>query len=167
MIHRSIVSCIGAIPLAYLHKLFPRDNLEVLAKLEFLNPGGSVKDRPARFILEEGLRTGTIRSTAHLIESTSGNLGIARASGLALTCVVDPRTTASNLCLLKEPGARVELVHAPDDQGGYLKTRTRRVQQLQQSIPNGYWINQYANQLNWNAHYYGTAAEIAGPGGAT
>jgi cysteine synthase A len=57
-------------------------------------------------------------------------------------------------------GAQVELVDEPDDQGGYLKSRIRRVQELLQLLPNSLWVNQYANQLNWQAHYYGTGGEI-------
>lgn len=167
MIHESIASCIGQTPLVYLRRLFPYHDrgISVIAKLEFLNPGGSVKDRPARFIIERGLRDKTITPQTHLIESTSGNLGIAlamvaRVYGLQFTCVVDPKTSQVNLHILDQLGAHIDMVHAPDDQGGYLKTRIRRVQELLGIIPHGYWINQYANQLNWQAHYYGTGNEM-------
>ncbi|MBV9791504.1 MAG: pyridoxal-phosphate dependent enzyme, partial [Chloroflexi bacterium] len=73
MVHESVVSCIGKTPLVYLRRLFAQPGLEVLAKLELLNPGGSAKDRPARFIIEQGLLDGTITAHTHLIESTSGN----------------------------------------------------------------------------------------------
>lgn len=74
MVHESVVSCIGNTPLVRLSRLFPQSGIEVIAKLELFNPGGSVKDRPARYIVEQGLRDGSIRPGAHLIESTSGNL---------------------------------------------------------------------------------------------
>src|ERR1019366_1924437 len=165
MIHNSITHCVGATPLVYLNRLFPQPELSVIAKLEFLNPGGSIKDRPARFIIESGLRNKTITSSTHIIESTSGNLGIAlamvaRSYGLNLTCVVDPKISPTNLKILRLMGSNVEMVQTKDDQGGYLKTRIARVQQLLHHLPNGYWINQYANQLNWQAHYYGTGEEI-------
>lgn len=164
-VQHSVVDCVGRTPLVSLKRLFPSKGLDVIAKMEFMNPGGSMKDRPARFIIEQGLRDGSIQPGTHLIESTSGNLGVAiamvaRVYGLTFTCVVDPKTTKTNLKILKQLGAQVEMVTEPDDQGGYLKTRIRRVQELVRQIPNGFWINQYANQLNWQAHFYGTGSEI-------
>lgn len=165
MIHESILSCIGNTPLVKLRRLFPLENIEVIAKLEFFNPGGSVKDRPARFIVEEGLRSGSITKKTHLIESSSGNLGIALAmvaqvNDLSFTCVVDPKISPINLQILQLFGATIEMVRDPDDQGGYLKSRIKRVQELVRQIPGGIWINQYANQLNWQSHYHGTGYEI-------
>lgn len=165
MIHDSILSCIESTPLVSLHRLFPDPNLHILAKLEFLNPGGSVKDRPARFIVERGLQDGTITPYTHLIESTSGNLGIALAMvakvhSLAFTCVVDPKISPTNLQILRQLGANIKMVHEKDEYGGYLQTRIRCVHELLQMIPHSYWINQYANDLNWQAHYYSTGSEI-------
>ncbi len=165
MIYESIAECIGWTPVVRLKRLFPQPHLDVLAKLEFLNPGGSVKDRPAKFIIEQGLQDGSITAETHLIESSSGNLGIALAMvasihKLAFTCVIDPKISPTNLRILRQLGARIEIVQEPDDQGGYLKTRIQRVHQLLASIPQSQWINQYANQLNWQAHYYGTAHEL-------
>ncbi|MDZ8091522.1 MAG: 2,3-diaminopropionate biosynthesis protein SbnA [Nostoc sp. DedQUE05] len=165
MIHESVISCVGQTPLVFLRRLFPYQGLDIIAKLEFLNPGGSVKDRPARFIIEQGLQDGTITQKTHLIESTSGNLGIAlamvaRVHKLAFTCVVDPKISPVNLQILKLLEANIEMVSEPDEQGGYLKSRIQRVHELLQSIPQSQWINQYANQLNWKAHYYNTGSEI-------
>jgi 2,3-diaminopropionate biosynthesis protein SbnA len=165
MVYDSVVNCIGRTPLVSLRRLFPQANLDVIAKLEFLNPGGSVKDRPARFIIEQGLYDGTICRNTHLIESTSGNLGIAlamvaRVYQLPFTAVVDPKISATNLRLLTLFGAQIEMVHTQDDQGGYLKTRIERVKQLVQSLPQSLWINQYANALNWQAHYESSGSEI-------
>jgi N-(2-amino-2-carboxyethyl)-L-glutamate synthase len=165
MIHESVASCIGQTPLVFLRRLFPHQGLDIIAKLEFLNPGGSVKDRPARFIIEQGLQDGSISEKTHLIESTSGNLGIAlamvaRIHKLDFTCVVDPKISATNLQMLQLLGANIEMVRIPDNQGGYLQSRIRRVHELLQTIPQGHWVNQYANELNWKAHYYGTGSEI-------
>lgn len=165
MIHESVVSCVGQTPLVRLSRLFPQPGLDIIAKLEFLNPGGSVKDRPARFIVEKGLQDGTINSQTHLIESTSGNLGIAlamiaRVYKLQFTCVVDPKISPTNLQILRQLGANIDMVKEPDDQGGYLKTRIARVQELVKIIPDSLWINQYANHLNWQAHYNGIGGEI-------
>lgn len=166
MVHDSVASCIGKTPLVHLRRLFPPERgLSVIAKLELLNPGGSVKDRPARFIVEQGLKDGTIHKGTHLVESTSGNLGIAlamvaRVHGLTFTSVVDPKISQTNLRILKSFGARIDMVSEPDDQGGYLKTRIRRVQELLETVPGSMWINQYANQLNWQAHFHGAGSEI-------
>lgn len=166
MVHESVVSCIGNTPLVRLSRLFPQPGIEVIAKLELFNPGGSVKDRPARYIVEQGLRDGSIRPGAHLIESTSGNLGIALAMiakihGLGFTCVVDPKISPTNLRIIQLLGAHIEMVHEADDQGGYLNNRIKRVKTLLDEIPNSVWINQYANERNWQAHYQGEGEEIA------
>jgi N-(2-amino-2-carboxyethyl)-L-glutamate synthase len=166
MIYDSVVACIGGTPLVSLKRLFSRSDLHIMAKLEFLNPGGSVKDRSARFIIEKGLQNGTITPSTHLIESTSGNLGIALAMmakvyALAITCVIDPNISPTNLQILRQFNANIIMVHEQDDGGGYLHTRIRCVHNLLQTIPNSYWVNQYANDLNWQAHYYGTGSEIA------
>ncbi|MBW3574579.1 MAG: 2,3-diaminopropionate biosynthesis protein SbnA [Actinobacteria bacterium] len=165
MVHDSVLSCIGTTPLVRLGRLFPSSGHPVIAKLELLNPGGSVKDRPAHFIVEQGLRSGALTHRSHLVESTSGNLGIAlamaaRVHGLPFTCVVDPNIAPANLRLLECLGARVEMVLEQDECGGYLGTRVRRVQELLHSLPDAVWINQYANARNWRAHYHLTAREI-------
>jgi N-(2-amino-2-carboxyethyl)-L-glutamate synthase len=165
MIHDSVLGCIGDTPVVRLARLFPDPGVQVLAKLEFLNPGGSVKDRPALHIITEGLRDGTIKPDSHLVESTSGNFGIAlamvcRVHGLCLTVVVDPDITPANLALLQRLATRVEMVPVPDHPGaGYLGQRLRRVRELLEETPHAVWINQYANELNWRAHER-TGAEI-------
>ncbi|WP_199616047.1 2,3-diaminopropionate biosynthesis protein SbnA [Paenibacillus alkalitolerans] len=161
----SIVDCVGQTPLVRLNRLFANSGISVLAKLEMMNPGGSMKDRPARYIIEHGLRSGVINADTHLIESTSGNLGIglammAKTYGLQFTCVVDPKITKTNLEIIKQFGANIDMVTEPDEQGGYLKTRINRVQELLKTTPNAHWINQYGNELNWKAHYYGAGSEI-------
>lgn len=85
---------------------------------------------------------------------------VAKIHRLKFTCVVDPYITSTNLKILKQLGAEVEMVQQPDDQGGYLKTRISKVQELIKNTPDGFWLNQYANELNWQAHYYGTGTEI-------
>jgi cysteine synthase A len=164
-ISNSIKDCIGNTPIVRLEKLFPQTHVDVLAKLEFMNPGGSMKDRPARYLIEQGMKDGVINSETHLIESSSGNLGIALAMmaqiyQLPFTCVVDPKISKTNLKIIKTLGANVVMVDQKDDQGGYLKTRIAKVKELTTKIPNSYWINQYANENNWKAHYYGIGTEI-------
>lgn len=165
-VYDSVLACVGNTPLMTLNRLFPQPGVEVIAKLELMNPGGSMKDRPARYIVEGGLADGSIPHGAHLVESSSGNFGIAlaiaaRLHGLEFTCVVDPKTTPANIAILRHLGAGVDIVREPDDRGGYLQTRIDRVQELLHEIPGAIWVNQYANSRNWQAYYHGTGAELA------
>lgn len=165
MLRQSVIECIGNTPLVSLNRLFPPKEVQVFAKLEYMNPGGSMKDRPARFIIEQGLKAGTITPDTHIVESTSGNLGIAlamvaRVYNLQLTCVVDPKISPANLNILKQFGANVVMVTEKDEHGGYLKTRIQKVKEIIQENPKTLWINQYANENNWRAHYYGAGSEL-------
>jgi cysteine synthase A len=165
MVCNSIIESIGNTPLVQLRRLFGRADAEVFAKLELLNPAGSVKDRPARYIVEKGLADGTISPHSHIIESSSGNLAIALAmicglKGLRFTAVVDPKISPTNLKILRCYGAGIEQVTEQDSQGGYLETRIARVRQMLRDARDAVWINQYANPLNWESHFYGEAGEI-------
>jgi cysteine synthase A len=165
MLYSSVLACVGRTPLAVLGRQFPPPGPTVIAKLELLNPSGSMKDRSAAYIVERGIADGSITPASHLIESSSGNFGIALASaarvhGLAFTCVVDPKTTPANLRILRRLGARVELVAESDEHGCHLDARIDRVAQLCRELPGAVWINQYANERSWQAHYHGTAGEI-------
>ncbi|WP_285658856.1 2,3-diaminopropionate biosynthesis protein SbnA [Actinomycetospora sp. NBRC 106375] len=157
---------VGATPLVELGRMFPRPGVQVLAKLELMNPGGSMKDRSARFIVDRGLADGSIPPSSHLVESSSGNFGVAvataaRLHGLGFTCVVDPHASPANVAIMRGLGAQVEIVDEPDLAGGYLHTRLARVHEVLATTPDTVWINQYANDGNWLAHYHGTGAELA------
>jgi len=165
MLYSSVVACVGRTPLVVLGRQFPPPGPTVIAKLELMNPSGSMKDRSAAYIIERGIADGTITAASHLIESSSGNFGIAlaaaaRVHGLEFTCVVDPKTTPANLQILQRLGARVELVTDPDDHGCHLDARLARVARLCREQPGSIWINQYANERAWQAHYHGTGGEI-------
>ncbi|MDQ1567419.1 MAG: N-(2-amino-2-carboxyethyl)-L-glutamate synthase [Actinomycetota bacterium] len=165
MLYTSVTACVGRTPLVQLGRQFPPPGPTVIAKLELMNPSGSMKDRSAAYIVERGLADGTITAGTHLIESSSGNFGIALATAarvhdLDFTCVVDPKTTRANLRILQHLGATVELVTEPDPHGCFLDCRLRRVAALCREVPGALWINQYANERNWQAHYHGTAGEI-------
>lgn len=164
MIHESVVDAIGHTPLVRLSRCFPQPHLEVLAKLEMLNPCGSMKDRPARRIVEHGLATGALLPGMRLVESTSGNLGVAlaavaRVHGLRFTAVVDPNTTAANLGLLAVHGAEIDMVTELDSAGGYLHTRIERARELA-AEPDTMWVNQYANAHNPAAYRDTLAVEL-------
>ncbi|TQR41827.1 2,3-diaminopropionate biosynthesis protein SbnA [Paenibacillus popilliae] len=160
-----MLDSVGNTPLVRLNSLFNDRKISLYAKLELMNPGGSMKDRPAKYIIEKGLSDGTINKNTHLIESSSGNLGIGLAMmskiyGLKFTCVVDPKITKTNKNILTRLGANLDMVTEKDIHGGYLNSRINRVKELTKELPDAYWINQYANPLNWLAHYHGTGDEI-------
>ncbi|MFC5474557.1 2,3-diaminopropionate biosynthesis protein SbnA [Paraherbaspirillum soli] len=165
MVHHNILDSIGETPIVRLSRLFNDPRCEVLAKLELANPGGSVKDRPARYIVERGLADGSIPAHAHIVESSSGNLAIAlamvcRIHGLSFTAVVDPKISPTNLNIIRCYGGQVDIVTEKDSQGGYLETRIKRVKHLLHELPGSVWINQYANERNWQSHYHGEGEEI-------
>lgn len=153
-----LLGAIGHTPLVELKNIFRDSHFRLYGKLEGLNPGGSMKDRPARAIIEQGIRAGRINSRTVIVESSSGNMGIGLAQVCAVyrlrfVCVVDPKTTAQNVNLLKVYGAEVDLVSQPDPQTGeYLQARINRVKSLLSQIPNSFWPDQYSNPHNPLAH---------------
>jgi cysteine synthase A len=157
---QGILSTIGNTPLVELVNIFSPLHFRLFVKLESLNPGGSMKDRPAINIIREGLRSGAIRPDSVIIESSSGNMGIGLAQacsyyGLRFVCVVDAKTTLQNRLLLQAYGAEVDLVEKPDPETGeYLQARLNRVNELLASHENAFWTNQYANPHNSDAHHH-------------
>lgn len=154
-----VLSAIGNTPLVRLNRVIADINFQLYAKLECLNPGGSVKDRPALSILKHAVDSGVLKPGTVVIESSSGNMGIGLAQaclrfGLRFICVVDSKTTQQNIRLLKAYGAEVELVKDPDPATGeYLQARLNRVQDLLDSNQSSFWPNQYANLHNSYAHH--------------
>jgi len=149
-----------------LNQFSKNSHFRLFAKLEAFNPGGSIKDRPALKIIETALGRGDIAPGGTIIESSSGNMGIGLAQacryyGMRLVCVVDTKTTAQNISILKAYGAEINLVSNPDPATGeFLQARINRVQSLLQSIPNSFWPDQYSNIQNAIAHEQ-TMHEIA------
>jgi|SRR5581483_11412200 len=154
-----IVSTIGDTPLVALNRVFPGSPLRIFAKLEGFNPSGSIKVRAAYRILRHALDTGALFPGATVIESSSGNMGIALAQlctyfGLRFVCVIDTRTTAENIAILHAYGAEVEMVSEPDPATGELvQARIDRVQSLLRSTPSSFWPDQYSNVYNAVAHH--------------
>lgn len=134
-------------------------------KLEGANPSGSVKDRTAVALIEDLERRGLLRSGSIIVESTSGNLGvalatIARRRGYRFHAVVDPKLTPENHARLVALGAQVERVTRPDGSGGYLLSRLGRVRELCASSDAFVWPDQYTNPANPRAHEHGTGPEL-------
>jgi 2,3-diaminopropionate biosynthesis protein SbnA len=134
-------------------------------KLEGANPCGSLKDRTAASLVDDLERRDALGPGSIIIESTSGNLGIALAAiarrrGHRFVAVVDPKTTGENLARLRALGATVALVETPDAAGCYLAARLERVHALRASSSSFVWPDQYANPAAPRAHEEGTGPEV-------
>jgi N-(2-amino-2-carboxyethyl)-L-glutamate synthase len=134
-------------------------------KLESYNPGGSIKYRTAQGLVADLQRAGRLRPGVTLIESTSGNLGVALAllSGeydYRFTAVTDPKTDPTVLDRIRSLGAQVISVTEPDKAGGYLLTRLAAVRDFLAAQPDAIWPNQYENPSNPTVHYRQTAPEM-------
>jgi len=165
MIYKDLFEVIGGTPLLRLAALSRASGSEVYAKLEGQNPTGSVKDRAATYILESALRLGLIDHSTLVIESTSGNFGVALANacrhyGIQCICICDANVTPMHRFLIEKLGADVEVISETDEAGGYLNSRLQRVRELLDRYPRSFWTNQYANRNNWMAHFLGTGREI-------
>lgn len=166
LVSRGILGCIGGTPLAELDGLLRDIPARVYAKLELANPGGSIKDRTALNMLLHKIQSGElVPHKSVVIESSSGNLAIGLAQicryyGLRFICVVDAKTTAQNLAILRAYQAEIEVIVKPDPRTGeFLPARIQRVKELLATESHAYWPNQYANPLNPLAHH-GTMREI-------
>ena len=142
------------------------DEIDLYSKLEFYNGIGSIKDRPALWILKGAIQRGEIVPGATVVESSSGNFACALASfchvlRLDFIPVIDPVISPVYESYLQAHCKRVVKVTERDETGsGYLRTRLRMVHSLLQEIPGSYWTNQYENQDGMRAHYHLTAGEI-------
>lgn len=160
-----LLETIGNTPLIELRNTTASTEGRLLFKYERGNPGGSIKDRPALFIVTEAEKRGLLKPGGTIIESSSGNFGISlamigAAKGYRVIILVDPKNTATNLALLKCFGAEVVIVTEQDDSGSYHKTRISLANKLADEIPDAFRPDQCFNLLNSTAHYQGTAREI-------
>jgi 2,3-diaminopropionate biosynthesis protein SbnA len=133
-------------------------------KLESHNPAGSIKDRTAYALVRSLESAGRIGHGCRLVESTSGNLGVAlalisKARGYSFTAVVDPKVDPVVVDRMRSLGAELVPVSEPDPTGGYLLTRLAQVQQLV-AEHRMVWPNQYENPANPAIHYHDTAPEL-------
>jgi len=158
-----VIGNIGNTPLLRLAKVaadFP--GIEIYAKAEYFNPGGSVKDRPALNIILEGERTGALTHGKTLIDATSGNTGIAyamiaAARGYKVKLCLPLNASIERKRILKAYGAELVLTSADEGSDGAI----RKVRELYKSDPDRYfYADQYNNDANWRAHYETTGPEI-------
>lgn len=158
----SILDAIGNTPVVEIKRLNPNPKVKILAKLEYFNPGGSVKDRPALYMIEAAEKSGELTPAKTVIEATSGNTGI----GLALVCAVkgykllltmSEAVSVERRKILKARGAEIHLTPGHLGTDGAIEEAYR----LARENPDVYFIaDQFNNAANWKSHYYGTAEEI-------
>lgn len=134
-------------------------------KCEGFNFGGSIKMKVAAAMLAAAEQSGAIGEGSQLIESSSGNLGVAlsvlaASKGIPFTCVTDQRCNSHHASGMRALGTQVIVVDEPDPEGGYLKARLDLVRRLCESDQSYVWLDQYNNQANWLAHYRSTAQVI-------
>lgn len=152
---------VGNTPLMALH----HPDIRLFAKLEFMNPVGSIKDRPALHILRKAIERGEVDRRTLVVESSSGNFASALASycrylGISFTPVIDPNITRGYEAFLRLTCDHVVKVTERDETGGYLLTRLAEVQRIREATPNSFWPNQYGNDDCMWAHYHGSGAEL-------
>lgn len=159
-----VVRQIGQTPLIDLTPLAPHlpRPVRLLGKAEFMNPGGSVKDRPALRMVQEGLQSGALRDGRTLIDATSGNTGIAYAMlgaalGFPVTLALPANASDERKHLLRIYGADLILTDPMESTDG----AQREVKERVAAEPERYFYpDQYNNHANWRAHYDGTGVEI-------
>ena len=158
----TLLDFIGNTPLIEIRHLCPNPGVKILAKLEYMNPGGSIKDRAAAFMIAQGEKSGELTKDKIVIEATSGNTGI----GLAMVCSIK----GYRLCLAMSENASEERKRILKARGaeilltpGHLGTdgAIEEVYRLVRENPDKYYpTDQFNNDANWQAHYFGTAEEI-------
>ena len=159
----SIVDLVGGTPLIRLRRI-ERDlsGVELYAKAEWHNPGGSVKDRPALRMIQEGIASGELTEDKLILDATSGNTGIAyammgAAMGFRVTLCVPENVTPERKRILRAYGAELIFTNPLEGSDGAI----RAAQQLHADHPGKYfYADQYNNPFNWRAHYDTTGPEI-------
>lgn len=145
--------------------LSPTVGRSLFLKVEGFNFAGSVKIKAAAEMVECAERDGLLRPDSILVESSSGNLGVALSvlaanKGYRFLCVTDPRCNLATRMLMESYGSEVYQVSEPHPKDGFLGARLEHIRRLCDSDDRYVWLNQYANPANWHAHYRRTGPEI-------
>src|SRR5256885_4042788 len=162
-IRDGFAGAVGNTPLIRLAKLSAETGCEILGKAEFLNPGGSVKDRAALFIINDAERRGALKPGGTVVEGTAGNTGIGlahicAARGYRCVIVIPDNQSPEKMELLRTLGAEVRPVPPKPyvDNDNYQKIAGR----LAARLPNAIWANQFDNVVNRQAHFETTGTAI-------
>lgn len=159
---KNILDQIGGTPLVPITALNRNRNVQILAKLESFNPGGSIKDRPALYMIEAAEKSGELTRDKIILEATSGNTGIglalvAAVKGYRILLTMSEAVSEERVKILKALGAEVAFTPAHLGTDGAIE----HGYQLLREHPGIYWLaDQFNNEANWMAHYHGTATEI-------
>ena len=167
-IRKDFADAVGNTPLIRLREVSEATGCEILGKAEFLNPGSSVKDRAALYIILDAEKKGQLYPGGVIVEGTAGNTGIGlalvgNARGYRSVIVIPETQSQEKIDMLRLCGADVRLVPAVpySDPGNYVKVSGRIAEELAETEPNGaIWANQFDNVANRQAHYEGTGPEI-------
>ncbi len=158
----SLLDCIGNTPLLRLQKIEPHAGVQIYAKLEFMNPGGSIKDRPAAMMIRKGLEDGKLTKDKTIIEATSGNTGMALAmlaAHLGYKCKIVMSSAVSQERVQILQGFGVEVALSAKDKG--TDGAIELLQEIVAADPDKYFYpDQFSNPFNPFSHYSGTAPEI-------
>ncbi|GHH67965.1 cysteine synthase [Streptosporangium violaceochromogenes] len=157
----SLIDSVGRTPLVGLPRLSPSADVRIWAKLEDRNPTGSIKDRPALWMIEQAEKDGLLRPGCTILEPTSGNTGIslamsAKLKGYRLICVMPENTSEERRQLLRMWGA--EIISSPAAGGSNEAVRVAKG--LAADNPDWVMLYQYGNPANWRSHYETTGPEI-------
>lgn len=159
---------VGGTPLIRLRKASEATGCEIFGKAEFLNPGGSVKDRAALYMILDAEKRGALRPGGVIVEGTAGNTGIglalaANARGYRTVIVIPETQSREKMDMLRLCGAELMPVPAKPyrDPGNYVRMSERVAAEYAEKEPNGaLWANQWDNPANWRGHYESTGPEI-------
>jgi cystathionine beta-synthase len=161
---KNILEAMGKTPLVRINHLFKRQDVEVYAKCEFMNPGGSVKDRIGYQMILDAQNSGRIKPGDILIEPTSGNTGIGIALagavlGYKVIITMPEKMSKEKQVVLEALGA--EIIRTPTEAASHdYDSHISLANRLAAELPNAHVLDQYANESNWKAHYQFTAQEI-------
>jgi len=168
VLRRDLIDAIGNTPLIRLNRASDETGCEIYGKAEFLNPGQSVKDRAALYIIKDALERGTLKPGGTIVEGTAGNTGIglalvANAMGFKSVIVMPETQSQEKKDMLRLCGADLRLVPAVPykDPGNYVKVSGRLADELNETVEGGaIWANQFDNVANKRAHVETTGPEI-------
>ena len=169
-IHDSVLDLIGETPLVRLSRLDPELRTPLVAKVEFVNPGGSVKDRPAVAMIDAAERDGTLKPGGTIIEPTSGNTGlgfamVAALRGYKVIAVMPDKMSREKIDTLRAFGAEVVVCPTavePDSPQSYYRVADRLTEEIEGAVQ----PNQYFNQANPEAHFATTGRRSGARPGA-
>lgn len=162
--YSSILQCIGHTPLVKLNRVIENSDATVLVKCEFMNPSGSIKDRLALYVIEQAEKSGKLKKGGVIVENTSGNTGVglamvAATKGYRCIFTIPDKMSTEKINMLKAFGAEV-IVTPTDVPGDSPEHYVQQAIRIAKETPNAFYVNQYHNPDNIDAHYCSTGPEI-------